>query len=164
MTEREFEHVLATHAAMMQRIAASYEAVPAARDDLLQDMAVALWRALPRWRGEGSLRSFIARIAHNRAVTHITHQSKHRHEPVSEYGHRDESADTERDAVRTQRRERLQRAMRRLPLGQRQVVTLALEGFSHAEIGAALDITANNVGVRINRARKALTQYLGETA
>ena len=54
--------------------------------------------------------------------------------------------------------------MRELPLGQRQLVTLALEGLSYAEMAEVLDISSNLVGVRLNRARKALTDKLsGET-
>jgi len=63
-----------------------------------------------------------------------------------------------------ERRVRLQDAVRRLPLSQRQAVTLALEGFSHAEIADALGITANSVGVRLNRAKAALKSVLGEDA
>ena len=50
------------------------------------------------------------------------------------------------------------------PLSLRQAVTLALEGFSHAEIADALGITANSVGVRLNRAKAALKSALGEDA
>jgi RNA polymerase sigma-70 factor (ECF subfamily) len=41
------------------------------------------------------------------------------------------------------------------------VVTLALEGFSHAEIAQALGISEGNVAVRLNRARSALSAVLG---
>jgi RNA polymerase sigma-70 factor (ECF subfamily) len=56
---------------------------------------------------------------------------------------------------------RLQDAVRALPLARRQVVTLALEGFSHAEIAQALGISEGNVAVRLNRARSALSAVLG---
>lgn len=59
---------------------------------------------------------------------------------------------------------RLQQAVRGLPLGLRQVVTLALEGFSHRGISATLGITEDSVGVRLNRARTAPHSALGETA
>ena len=51
-------------------------------------------------------------------------------------------------------------AVRELPMGQRQLVTLALEGLSYAEMAEVLDISGNLVGVRLNRARKALTEKL----
>jgi RNA polymerase sigma-70 factor (ECF subfamily) len=70
MREEEFTTVLREHAGLLSRVAASYEADPALRDDLLQDMALALWRGLPTWRGDAPLKAFIARIAHNRGATH----------------------------------------------------------------------------------------------
>ena len=45
---------------------------------------------------------------------------------------------------------------RELPLGSRQVLTLALEGLSHAEIGEVLGLSDNAVAVRLHRARAHL--------
>lgn len=56
--------------------------------------------------------------------------------------------------------ERLLRHLRALPLGQRQVLTLALEGLPHAEIAAIAGITTENVAVRLGRAREALRRSL----
>ena len=44
-------------------------------------------------------------------------------------------------------------AVQRLPLLYRQPVILMLEDFSPAEIAAMLGLSANVVGVRLNRAR-----------
>lgn len=147
---------------MLGRIAASYEARPDAREDLLQDIALALWKALPKWRGEASVRSFVARIAHNRCVNHIVAQKRHRHDTILEDTVVDHRAGPHEDAVSHQRYERLQKALRRLPLGQRQAVSLMLEGFSHVEIAAALNIGVNAVDARVSRARRALAGYLKE--
>jgi DNA-directed RNA polymerase specialized sigma24 family protein len=43
----------------------------------------------------------------------------------------------------------------------RQVLTLALEDLSHAEIGSVLGIRENAVAVRLTRARQALREALG---
>lgn len=125
---------------------------------------MAVWKALPKWRGEGSLRSFVARIAHNRCVNHSLKERRHNGSKIVEEALIDHGDDPHRDAERRQRYERLQRALHRLPLGQRQVVTLALEGFSHIEIGEALDLRPNTVDARISRARRTLVGYLGERA
>jgi len=69
--------------------------------------------------------------------------------------------DPERSLSIQQRHERLQRAVQDLPIGLRQVVVLALEGLSHAEIGDILGITENNVAVRLSRARTNLSRLLG---
>jgi len=56
---------------------------------------------------------------------------------------------------------RVRQAIARLPLGQRQVVTLVdLEGCSYAEVGEALEIPIGTVMSRLCRARQALRGHL----
>ena len=164
MREGEFAALLHGHAGLLSRIAASYEADPSLRDDLLQDIALALWKALPAWRGEAALKTFVARVAHNRGASHVIGRTRR----PSAHGLDEDLADPahgpESHVQLEQKRLRLQDAVRALPLTLRQAVTLALEGFSQQEIAAALGISANNVAVRLNRARKALKQALGEPA
>lgn len=156
------EDVLDQHGAMLARIAASYEYDPARREDLLQEISLALWRALPRWRGEASLRTFAARVAHNRAVDHIARHSRLGENALDDQ-HPDPAAGPHRHAETGQRRASLLTAVRQLPLGQRQVVVMALEGFSQREIGQSLGLEENTVAQRLSRARKQLRQWLGET-
>ena len=73
----------------------------------------------------------------------------------------DPAESPESRAARGQRRERLDAAIRALPLVHRQVLTLALEDLSHAEIGGVLGIRENAVAVRLTRARQALREALG---
>jgi RNA polymerase sigma-70 factor (ECF subfamily) len=159
----DLETLLREHGPMLSRIAASYEAEPRRREDLLQEISLALWRALPQWRGDASLRTFAARIAHNRAVDHLVRYGKLGEDAIDER-HVDTHADPHRHAEREQVRERLLGAVRRLPLGQQQAVVLALEGFSQREVGAALGIEENTVAQRLSRARTQLREWLGETA
>lgn len=158
----EFSALLREHAGLLSRIAASYEADPALRGDLLQDMAFALWRALPTWRGEAPLRAFIARVAHNRGATHVIGEVRRLPGEPLNGDWMASCHGPEGHAEQEQRRERLQDAVRRLPVSLRQAVTLALEGFSHAEIAETLGISANSVGVRLHRAKAALHTALGE--
>lgn len=164
MREGEFAALLHEHAGLLSRIAASYEADPALRDDLLQDMALALWKALPAWRGEASMKTFAARVAHNRGASHVIGRTRRPAAQALDENLADHAHGPERHAQLEQQRLRLQSAVRTLPLSLRQAVTLALEGFSHEEIAMALGIGANNVAVRLNRARKALKDALGESA
>lgn len=56
---------------------------------------------------------------------------------------------------------RVRRAVGRLPMGQRQVLTLVdLEGFSYADVAQTLDIPVGTVMSRISRARVALRELL----
>lgn len=147
------------HGAALGRVVASY-AAPADQDDLGQEVALAVWRALPGFRGECSERSFAFRIAHNRGLTYL---ARRRAAGVELSEIEDGRADPEREAAGRQDVDRLFAALRRLPVSYRQVLTLALEGMPHAEIGACLGITADNVAVRLSRARAALRRKLEES-
>lgn len=156
-----FDELLRRHGPALRRVAAAYERDPARREDLFQDVCLALWRALPAFRGDASARTYVFRIAHNRG---LTHRARRRDVPTAELEEAEAVADPapgpEAGLHHDQRRERLRRAIRALPLPQRQVLTLALEGLPHREIGEVLGITENHVAVRLSRARAALRRRL----
>jgi RNA polymerase sigma-70 factor (ECF subfamily) len=163
MDEREAHYLrlVQEHEQAIRRLATSYEREPERRQDLVQDIWLALWKALPSFRADCSERTFVFRIAHNRGVTHIQHWKRRRTEELDEDAPVvDERVDPEGDAIKRQRQARLLAAVLLLPLGLRQVVVLALEGLAHRDIGEVLGLTENNVAVRLTRARAALAQLL----
>jgi RNA polymerase sigma factor (sigma-70 family) len=155
--ETAYLRIVSDHDAAIRRLAASYEREPARRQDLVQDIWLALWQALPSFRGDSTERTFVFRIAHNRAVSHTKRWRIRRTEPLPTIDPIDNAAfDPERAVTDRERAERLQAAVRRLPLGLRQATMLMLEGLSQREIAEVLGITENNVAVRLARARAAL--------
>lgn len=160
LEEARFEQVLDAHGAALRRVAAAYERDAARREDLFQDICFAIWRALPRFRGEASERTFVLRIAHNRAVAHSTRRRPPALE-LSEAGPlADPGADPETEMCTKQRHQRLGAALHRLPIATRQILTLALEGLAHREIADVLGTSENNVAVRLSRARDRLRREL----
>lgn len=162
--EREalYLRLIGEHDRAIRRVAASYEREPARREDLVQDIRLALWQALPHFRGECAERTFVFRLAHNRGVSHGQHWRRRRTEPLDEAAPVPAGGpDPEHAATERERRDRLQAAVRALSLGLRQVIVLALEGLSHREIGDVIGISENNVAVRLTRARAALARALG---
>jgi len=146
---------------MIRRIASAHESNASAREDLVQDILCAIWRALPHFRGEGRLRGFIARIAANRAVTHVERALKLpdtrelTHDMVaSEPG-------PEANAIAVDERARLVSALRALPIGLREPALLALEGLTQQEIADVPGITSNAVAIRLMRARSELRKLMG---
>lgn len=159
--EEQYERLMREHGPSVLRLASAYESNPASREDLVQEIALAIWKALPQFRGECSERTFIFRIAYNRTLTHVWRR-RPAHRELDEAGDvPDARATPESQALAGQLRERLLAAMRGLPVGHRQVMVLLLEGMSHAEIAEVLGIREGNVAVRVNRARKELRNRLG---
>jgi RNA polymerase sigma-70 factor (ECF subfamily) len=157
--EQRFDRLLADNGPALARLAGSYTNSVSDRDDLLQDIAMAVWQALPRFRGECSERTFLFRIAHNRAIAHLS-RSRSRGEVDEEVELPDPRPTPEAGLVREQQGERLSQAVRALPVLYRQVVMLALEGLEYSEIAQILGISESNVGVRLNRAKQMLRKLL----
>lgn len=151
-----FDDVLGGHGPALWRVIASYAPPGAERDDLAQDVLIAVWQALPRFRGECSARSFVLRIAHNRGLSHAWRRANQPPTAPEPLDVPDLRPGADEKVVANERAEQFLRHLRTLPLGQREVLALALEGLSHAEIAAVVGITPENVAVRLGRARKAL--------
>ncbi len=157
--EYQFDRLIAANGPALTRLAASYTNTLSDRDDLIQEIAMALWQALPGFRSECSERTFLFRIAHNRAIAHL---ARSRSQPVTgeEVEVHDTAPDPETGLARQQRVENLRRAIHQLPLVYRQVITLSLEGLGYGEIAEVLGISESNVGVRLTRARQILRESL----
>lgn len=124
---QEFEAVFAQYGALLGRVANSYEANDAMQQELLQEIAIAVWQGLSRFEGSSSVKTYILRIAHNRAVTHVANQVKR-----VDTAHYDDSSDSyistqhspETVTSQHQSLQQLLEAVRQLPLKPRQVLTL----------------------------------------
>jgi RNA polymerase sigma-70 factor (ECF subfamily) len=158
-----FERIVADYGPLISRIAMSYEADLSLREDLVQQIFLAVWQALPTFRADASLKTFIARVAQNRSISFVTRQV--RQGPVAEINDRieDELPNPEESAIEASERRMLLEATRRLPLPQRQVIILILEGFSYPEIAEMLEIAPNALALRLSRAKSALKSMLEQT-
>ncbi|MGB8918890.1 MAG: RNA polymerase sigma factor [Candidatus Sulfotelmatobacter sp.] len=163
--ETQFARILSEYGAAISRLAFSYEAVASVREELVQEIALAIWQALAHFRGDCSERTFVYRIAHNRGLTHVGRR-RPLHQPLEELEESEQPVDPrphlEEQVARTDQRAQLMSAIQCLPVTHRQMIVLALEGLSHTEVAEVMGITENNVAVRLTRIRKALKDALGE--
>ena len=159
MEQTSIEEIVRTHGPALDRLAWGYTDNAADHDDLVQDILVAVWTALPRFRGASELRTFVFRIAHNRGSTFLARGR--RHEPMSD-SLPDPSPGPEETIDRDRERARLRAAIRQLPAAQREAVLMRLEGFSIPDIAAMQDSSENSVSVRLTRARDRLRELMGE--
>lgn len=158
--EREYEQLWSEYGEGLMRLASSYESVRDAREDLLQEIRLALWKALPAFRRDCSLRTFVYRVAHNRALTHVWRRKTQSQSSAELLDVDDPRPSPEATAIQTADQSSLMDAIRKLPIGYRQVITMTLEELPQSEIAAVLGISENNVAVRLNRARKLLRACL----
>jgi len=158
--QSRFSHILEAHGAALSRLAGSYARSSADREDLLQDIALAIWKALPTFRSECSERTFIFRIAHNRGIRHLSRKRPLVSLEAEEVDPEDPALPPEMALSRQQESDWLLRAIQTLPPIYREILVLALEGMDYAEISQVLGIGASNVGVRLNRARQMLKRLL----
>jgi RNA polymerase sigma-70 factor (ECF subfamily) len=161
-TNTTFERVAQEHDAMIKRIAFTYEAEAPLAEELVQEIYFAIWRALPSFRGASSLRTFVARIATNRAVTHVARAARMpRTTELSEHLAAP-GQNPEGHAIAVDRAARLMTAVRSLPLAYRQTALLTLEGLTTREISDVLGLTTNAVAIRLSRAKALLREIMGD--
>ncbi|WP_237057356.1 RNA polymerase sigma factor [Microbulbifer sediminum] len=159
--DTQFQQLISDYGAGIARVAGTYTRTPEERDDLLQDIWLAIWRALPGFRGEASVKTFIFRIAHNRSVTELARRRPDQDDDLLE-GVTDSAPGPAERLAGQRQSEQLLSAVQALSLGLRQVISLRLEGLSYSEIAEVLGISESNVAVRLNRARQRLSKRLGE--
>jgi RNA polymerase sigma-70 factor (ECF subfamily) len=161
-----FEGVIEAYGPGLARLAAAYEFDRALREDLLQEILLAIHQALPTLRDESQIGPFVFRIAHNRAVTHVARRAGERRVAADFEASTMDGAGTaenqEDKLLADEHIHRLLWAVRRLPLTYRQVITLVLEDLSYADIAKALGLSVSNVGVRVNRAKVLLKEMMDE--
>lgn len=160
MDTAQFEGLMLRYHAPMKRLSGAYADADA--EDLFQEVALALWTALPNFRGESSERTWVYRVAHNTAISFVARQRKRRErEPVQPPPAEPAACDDpERELLDSEQRRRLQRAVQELPLPNRQVMVLHLEGLSAAEIEAITGCSAGAVATRLTRARQCISETL----
>src|ERR1035438_1048375 len=76
--ESSFEEAVVTYGAALERLARVYEANHEARRDLLQEIHIALWRSPASFDNRCSLRTWVYRVAHNTAASHVSRQLRTR--------------------------------------------------------------------------------------
>ncbi len=143
-----FEAWLQQYGAILHKIARAY-ANPTDRDDLHQDLLLALWDALPFYRAESQPQTFIYRVALNRALNWT--RSRRPHVPLP---------DLPAPIRDTDQLDQLYAAIAQLPELDRSLILLHLDGLTYAEITQVLGLTETNIGARLTRLRQRLKEML----
>lgn len=134
--------------------------------DVSQDVFLKLWRFLPSYREEASLKTYIAKITRNCALDYIKARTKNEADALYyEDGNAVEIPDTESspsvEYEKEERRNAVRSSILELPSPYREVIVMReLSGLSYDEIAKATDTSVGTVKSRINRGREELKKLL----
>jgi RNA polymerase sigma-70 factor (ECF subfamily) len=161
--EALFKRWLEEHTGLVFKVARAFAPSDADRADLVQEILLQLWRSLPRFEGKAKESTWIYRVALNTALAWHRSENKHRtaQSPltaVEELPEPDDPVGREREELVA----RLYAAVRRLPKVDAALVLLYLDDLSYREMAEVLGLSETNVGVKLNRARKTLTELMKE--
>src|SRR5690348_15665336 len=71
-----YRDAAAKYGSALERLARAYEADPERRRDLIQDIHFQLWRSFLRFDSRCSLRTWVYRIAHHVAASHVLRERR----------------------------------------------------------------------------------------
>ena len=128
--------------------------------DVTQEALIRAWRAMPRFRGDAALGTWLHRITVNTAWT-LRKRAARLETAQLEESIKDPDAGPEHAGVLVGVRADLRAALGQLTSGQRAVLVLRdVYGWTHAEVSRELGITQTTAKVRLHRARKRLRELL----
>jgi len=158
-----FEQWLATHSAVLHHVSNGF-AEGADRQDLMQELLLAVWKAVPAFRHGAKPSTFIYRVAHNAALTwKRSHRNYRRRVEAFEAA----SLGVQHALPETSARERetldfIYRQVRALPPVDRSLILLHLDGVSYAEMAEIHGFSESNVGARLTRLKQKLSDAMKE--
>jgi len=134
----------------------------AAMDDALQEAYVKAFRALPGFRGDAGVGTWLYQITYRACIDLHRRESRHQVDAAG-WSPPDAAAPTADPAVTAASRTDLQRALARLPVDQRAAVLLVdAEGLDYDAAATVLGVAPGTIASRLSRARAALRAALAE--
>lgn len=160
-----YQEAAAGHGAALERLARGYEADPDRRLDLLQEIHLALWRSFAGFDGRCSLRTWVYRVAHNVATSHVIRDHRRYSRTLVGLDALENlcTCDDREGAVDQHNAlEKLLKLIQQLKPLDRQVILSYLEGLDAASIAEVVGISPGNVATKVHRIKGILARRFRE--
>ena len=155
-----FATLVEEYSSAVYRLARSVVRDPALADDVTQETFIAVWKHLDDYRGEGSMRGWILRIAHNTSVSTLRRIKDSATDPT-QLPDAQVAIGVNREVEGRIAVGELRDALGQLDDLSREIVVLReVEGLSYDDIAATLDVPIPTVKTRLLRARRQLAASL----
>ena len=158
-----FKTWLDEHRGIIVRVTRSFAPVPADAADLQQEILLQLWMSLKSFANQSKPSTWIYRVALNTALTWRRGTMRRERHFEREADVAELAAETHSPADRASEQEilgKLYDAIHALPMFDRALVLLALDGLAYREIAEITGLTENHVGVALTRARRRLGEIM----
>ena len=138
--------------------------------DCLQEAMLRVYRAIGGFKGQSSFSTWVYRITMNTCLDELRRKKNSQSASLDNllemgWSPTDDSNAPEKQAMRSELRRNLNRAIQELPEEMRAAVVLRdIQGFSYDEIARMLEINVGTIKSRISRGREKLREKLKENA
>lgn len=153
--EGDFKRWLREHQGIVQKVARAFTRSVEDREDLTQEILLRVWSSLPSFRTECKASTWIYRIALNRALTWRRDSNSRPDAVPIDMEIAERSIESRTDG--TEMVEMLYKSIRAIGEIDRAVILLALDDCSYQEMAEIMGMSVNQIGVRLNRAKKKLS-------
>ena len=159
LQDDRYREAAAAYGPALERLARAYEADADYRRDLLQEIHLALWRSFAGWDTRCGLRTWVYRVAHNAAISHVIRQRRVNSHTLVSLEELEQVPDPSApDAGKQEALSRLLPLVQQLKPLDRQVILSYLEGMDAAAIGEITGLALGNVATKIHRIKRILTR------
>ncbi len=165
LRNRRFEEAAAAYGPALERLARAYEADLDARRDLVQEILISLWTSLEGFDDRCSLRTWVYRVAHNTAASHVGRRMRlkqHTLVGLEDLAELADRSDGEKAVGQADTLKKLYELIEQLKPLDRQVMLAYLEGMDAASTAEITGLSARNVATKIFRIKQVLAQRFQE--
>jgi RNA polymerase sigma-70 factor, ECF subfamily len=151
------------HSSAVFKVARAYTLTSDECQDLAQEILLQAWLSLPNFEGKAHVATWFYRVALHTAMNwHRKDKTRRsRQQPLVEVqAVAPEASNSAEQALQRETVEQLYKAIHQLSKTDAALVLLYLDEMSYREMAEVLGISENNVGVKLNRAKRALGELM----
>ena len=151
--KRILDDWLSTHRGLLLKVLRAFAFTAHDQDDLFQEIAFQLWNSIPNFKRASAASTWVYRVALYSGIKWAKKEQRRaeKHEPLDLSAHTENLTPQNEDP----RVAWLYQQIARLAPIDRSLMLLVLEGLSYQEMADTLGLSESNVGVKINRIKKA---------